>query len=345
MFLKESEKSEILKSFPNIELSYETTVHKKVYNFDYVMAIPEGKKYFAWFTVFKKQNVCALLEITENKQINTIEILKTSFKDSLCYGIGTIFYGTIFFKDNLRFFTIEDNFYSSGTCVNNKNPLKKFYFLQMMFLNELKQIAYFQNSVVFGLPLMNVDFNILLNKLSFNKYQENILKIKDINQKEKLPYKIKCFNFINHSGNNSGNFDIKSLSFTHFIHSNSFEKSDKREKNFIVKADIQNDIYHLYTSDQYYVGVAYISNYDCSVMMNKLFRNIKENENLDALEESDDEEEFQDERMDKYVSLDTINNMVCVYNNKFKKWQPTRLMNKGEKLTLKKDLFSEKNKA
>lgn len=36
-------------------------------------------------------------------------------------------------------------------------------------------------------------------------------------------------------------------------------------------------------------------------MMNKLFRKIKENDNLDSIEESDDELEFEDQREDKYV--------------------------------------------
>ena len=63
-------------------------------------------------------------------------------------------------------------------------------------------------------------------------------------------------------------------------------------------------------------------------MMNKLFRNIKENSNLDAIEESDDEEEFQDNREDKYVYLDRSFNMLCEYNNKFKKWCPIKVIDK-----------------
>ena len=38
--------------------------------------------------------------------------------------------------------------------------------------------------------------------------------------------------------------------------------------------------------------------------MNSLFRNIKENRNLDLLEESDDEEEFENTSLDKFVDLD-----------------------------------------
>jgi hypothetical protein len=60
-------------------------------------------------------------------------------------------------------------------------------------------------------------------------------------------------------------------------------------------------------------------------MMNKIFRIIKENDNLDALEESDDEEEFENDKVDKFVKLDTCHKMVCQYNYKFKKWVPIRL--------------------
>ena len=58
--------------------------------------------------------------------------------------------------------------------------------------------------------------------------------------------------------------------------------------------------------------------------MNKLFRKIKENDRLDALEESDDEEEFENENEDRFVYLDKTYNMVCLYNQKFKKWYPIR---------------------
>jgi hypothetical protein len=63
--------------------------------------------------------------------------------------------------------------------------------------------------------------------------------------------------------------------------------------------------------------------------MNKLFRIIKENTNLDALEESDDEEEFENENLDKFVHLDKSYKMVCHYNHKFKKWVPIKLANES----------------
>jgi hypothetical protein len=97
-------------------------------------------------------------------------------------------------------------------------------------------------------------------------------------------------------------------------------------KTFICKPDIQNDIYHLYTSDNEYVGLAAIPDYKTSVMMNNLFRNIKENNDLDALEESDDEEEFENANIDKFVYLEKSHKMVCNFNNKFKKWVPIKII-------------------
>ena len=71
--------------------------------------------------------------------------------------------------------------------------------------------------------------------------------------------------------------------------------------------------------------VAYIPDYKTSVMMNQIFRKIKENSNLDALEESDSEDEFENVQIDKFVHLNVHKNMVCVFNYKFKKWAPIRV--------------------
>ena len=92
-------------------------------------------------------------------------------------------------------------------------------------------------------------------------------------------------------------------------------------------ATIQDDIYNLYSVEkdkekEKFIGIAMISTYKCSVMMNKLFRNIKENDNLDLLEESEDEEEFENIKEDKYVDLNKSVLMKCVYSKRFKRWQP-----------------------
>jgi hypothetical protein len=126
---------------------------------------------------------------------------------------------------------------------------------------------------------------------------------------------------------------------------NNPRETSKTSKHIIfkVKPDIQNDIYHLYCKDENgvdsYYDVAYIPDYKTSVMMNSLFRNIKENINLDALEESDDEEEFEDDRLDKFVFLEREFLMMCVKNYKFNKWTPIRRAFNEETIVPKKDIF------
>ena len=104
---------------------------------------------------------------------------------------------------------------------------------------------------------------------------------------------------------------------------------------FKITADLEPDIYNLFIykngTEEYY-DTAIIPDYNTSVMMNKLFRKIKENENLDAIEESDDEEEFEDSREDKYVYLDRSIKINCEYNHKFKRWFPVSLAGKADRI-------------
>jgi hypothetical protein len=90
------ENDNILSDFPKFELSYETMTHKKVFDYNVILAIPDGQKCFAWFTTYKEDNVCFIMDInTDNRnQITNIRIGLTGFKNKLAF--GTIFYGTIF---------------------------------------------------------------------------------------------------------------------------------------------------------------------------------------------------------------------------------------------------------
>ena len=329
MRLSETDQSLLLRGFPNLELSYETMVHKKVYNSDFVLAIPEGYKYFAWFTTFKTQNVCVLLEITENKQINRIEIVSACFKTQLAY--GTIFYGTAFKYKNARYFCTEDIYYYKGTDVSKQSFPDKLNIFKTIYSSEIKQKYYFEQSIIFGLPIISNLFQTIVGTI------------------ELLPYKIKYIQFRN------AKEDLKIHNMV-YTKQNTFDRTtqqisgskidSKREIVFKIKPDIQNDIYHLHYYDpqinkdgaENIFDVAYIPDYKTSVMMNKLFRNIKENANLDALEESDDEEEFENDRPDKFVFLDKEYNMVCLWNSKFKKWVPIRVAQKGDRIITKKEL-------
>ena len=60
--------------------------------------------------------------------------------------------------------------------------------------------------------------------------------------------------------------------------------------------------------------------------MNGIFRNIRENQNIDYIEESDEEDNFENISEDKYVDFKKVVIMECIFHNKFKKWIPNKVL-------------------
>ena len=338
--LNHKDKESILSEFPNIKLSYENMIYKKVYNTDAFIAIPEGKKCFAWFTYFQDKPVCFIMELSENKQISNIKIATTCFSSELSY--GTILYGTMFYHLSNNFFAIEDIFYYKGTDVSRKSWYDKFEFFKNMLDLYLKQIAYNRTFVVFGLPIMSNHFDTFKKLLDNIKYNINSIQFRLFNRCNNYLYmSYKSFLYEDLSAKPVTKVSNMKNIYKQPTLSKEYPKSNPRPKEVIfkIKPDIQNDIYNLYCNKDDYYGTAYIPDYITSVKMNTLFRNIKENRNLDALEESDDEEEFENDRIDKYVYLERELNMVCLYNYKFKKWYPIKIANNNLNIVSREQLL------
>jgi len=267
---------------------------------------------------------------------------------------------------NNPFFAIEDIFYYKGADVSRKNWGDKMGLFHSLLSNDLSQVSYNRSFVVFGLPPFAKTFDEVFTQIKANRgYRIASIQYRllgrsnnylvstfgkggakstfeksgaksEATTSESIQSTFRKGGFLAVASQKPlGNIDKFGLTFKK---SGSlappFSKVDKVDKfgsfpkggTFTVKPDLQNDIYHLYEEDDKYHSVALIPDYKTSVMMNKLFRNIKENTNLDALEESDDEDEFEDERDDRFVFLDKSYKMVCAYNHKFKKWVPVRLV-------------------
>ena len=288
---------EILRHFPNIELSYEKKLHKKVQT-DIYLTIPKGKKYFAWFKYHNGKNMCFLLEI--NRKLNRIEKINyniCSFDKILCSGIGTIIYGTIFNINNIKCFNIENIYYLKGNNLMNFNQINKLKEIKSLMKKYINQNIYNKYSIVFGTPIYSNNYSLLEEKIHTLPYDVYSIQYR-------LLYKNKPF--------------LNEIVTNH----------KKAYKTFLVKPTIMNDIYDLYcleNNQEKRYNIAYIPDYKTSVMMNSLFRNIKENVNLDYLEESDDEEEFENISEDKFVYLNKEYKMKCVYFSKFGLWQPLEI--------------------
>ena len=352
------DKESILKNFPNIKLSYENIIHNKVESvtnkYDLYFAIPCGKKCFAWFTCYKNKNVCFIMQLMENKKISEIKIYNCIFNNDLVYGNGTILYGTHFNYSQNNFFSIENIFYFKGKDITNCDWYKKLSFMHNLFLSDIQQKAYSNKYIVFGLPLLSssiLELKKCIDSVHFKIYNIQFRNFNKINTFDSILYKNLDINSFKNEATTTIVNPPSSL-LTPQIKQEKVYPQKNINKDYKVKAysqqvfkikpDIQNDIYHLYclnNEKEVYYKVAYIPDFKTSVIMNKLFRNIKENDNLDLLEESDDEEEFENEREDRFVHLNTEYKMVCGFNYKFKKWYPITLAQDKLKIIQQSELL------
>jgi hypothetical protein len=327
---------QIMKRFPAFELSYESVSHKKVSNsYNTCFAIPQGKKCFAWFTFLGEEDVCFVFDLNRDKKIVKAYRYAVSFKQPLA--LGTVFYGT-FLEEGKPFFVIEDTFQYKGIPMKNANLYQKLDFTkdalelisnetsQLMFALpmfwDLQETREFDPSTIIPAQIIN-NIGYITHHLQYRALYETVPYINVQLARPKLapaPSAVRK------------NSDILISAITP-----DFAKPQYNyPTTFQVRADIQFDIYHLYaygqTGEPAYYGVASVPNYKTSVFMNGLFRKIRENKNLDFIEESDDEEDFQDQSLDKYVDLEKKLVMECTFHKKFKKWVPMRVLDSRTRL-------------
>ena len=297
------EAENILRSFPDIELSYEKKIHNKVPFHNIVLTIPKGGKFFAWFRVYKKNNVCLLLELDQYKRkIKTITIQRCCFDSELCMKRGTIIYGTKFIYNSSPFFNMEDILFFQSVNVINRTPVNKIELMSKIIKSYMQQISYSYNEIIFGLPVMAKNKESLIKQLHTVPYPLYSIQYRDLTRR--TPFYNEC----------------------------RFQRLNN-EQIFVIRAALEDDIYDLYvntkTNKLVKYSTAFIADVKTSVWMNSLFRNIKENANLDALEESDDEEEFENIWLDKYVNLEKEYKIKCVYIPKFRAWKPKEICENG----------------
>jgi len=322
--------------------------------------IPKGKKYFVWF----KNGECLFLELDNDKQVVNVTSKKTSRifpNDTILY--GTHFYYRPHMnanRDILYYFTIENIHYYNGVNVDaTQTVFEKCKTLHLAFTTVSLEKTF---QIEIGLPHIDTCLDRISAVKPFyqvyciqkkksndktNQYQNvrlnaaSSIQKNDVKQQPQEEIKTSVVTVSKHipvenskkyveKSNDCNNNKNNNISNNYNINNN-----NKKYKIFIVSADIQNDIYNLVDPDHddssnYTISnklVASIPDYKTSVFMNTLFRNIKENRSLDALEESDDEDEFENTNIDKFVDLTKKIKMKCIFNYKFKKWTPIECVN------------------
>jgi hypothetical protein len=309
------------KEFPNVKLSYETFVHKKVDESDVTVVIPQGKKCYAWLRngqchfVFHNQNADKQLALLKSFSFSTDGIN------------NSILYGTLF-KES--YFAVQDILFHRGKITFTQDrTLENLLKLCTTTFASLFEEGFKKNKeAMFGVPIM-YEGAVLVNQ---NEIPYLVESVQYRYFSKTLIHKLQI-----RSGNNNGASQGSTTNKNSNNNNNNTNNKSTPEKTqtqvkrrvFTVVADLQNDIYHLQDVNNLYMHeklIAYIPDYKTSVLMNQLFRKIKENVNLDALEESDSEEEFENDKIDKFVQLNVQKNMLCELHPKFKKWIPIKVI-------------------
>jgi hypothetical protein len=297
---------------------------------DYYILYPKGRRGYLWFTYYKKEMLCLLIFINGKKFddiSNEFYKYEINYDNTLCYNnvllIGTYFYKYNNNKSVQHYYVIDSvlnyNYYNANIRANNNNCFNS-------KLNLCKKVVQ---------AITNSTFNINLGIILDN--YDSIFKII-----YKLNYDIYC---VACYSNNKylGNF-ILNIQLSKTINKNETNYG----YNFKVTATLTPDIYNLYileNNKEIFYEYALIDSYKTSVFMNDLFRKIKENKNLDLLEESDDEDEFENIDLEKYVNLGKTYIIECFYNKKFKKWVPKNLAKNNYIIDKNKiNLIKNKNK-
>ena len=330
MILTREDKQSLLNRFPSLELSYENVLHKKVCA-DLYMLIPKGQKSFAWFTYWQENNYCFILLLNDKNNICDITPYPVCFDSKL--SLGTVLYGTVFRNNNLTHFSCEDVFYYKGANVKT-NFLDKLVLLKEIFDNNISQSAYTSEFLVLGLPIIKNNYDKVLACINGLSYKVYGVQMYGVQMYGAQMYGAQMYGTQMYGtqmyGNNKQDNNILGIY--------KINTPILSEAIFNVKPLLDADIYELYTQDQNKsYGIALVSSYKSSVMLNSLFRHIKENCNLDLLEESDDEE-YENTNISKFVDLDKTYKMRCVYIKKFRKWQPIEVVDSKMKVSTYKEI-------
>jgi len=342
---RQREDHPILSGIPHVHFLKDTQGHQHVHHADVIVAVPEGQRCLLWFTSTssalsagvensESMNRCVLIELSNANRMGKRYPIKTCFHSSLAYGSGTVVMGTLSRIANLKTVAVHDVFSYKGTQYNNAQYLDKLRLFGPMFSHEIRQLSYFPDQVVIGLPLMvpgDITHDELLTQLRSAPYPVAAAQYRYNNRKDNSVTNVSMSNMMITPIEKTT--EKYTTSPVKYIDYRSIRSGRTRVPDavFSVTPELQNDVYRISTNAGYH-GFAAIQSYDTSKFMNKLFRNIKENGNLDLLEVSDDEDEFENVAEDKYVYMDKTYRLLCRYLHRINKWEPYKIAERGSQI-------------
>jgi hypothetical protein len=340
-----------------MKISYEINTYKKVSASGFYI-IPRGKKCIVWLTVYKGAQEAIFFDVDprDHSKIKFVSIRSIHPSQQFYFddfqGNGTVLYGTLFTHgpDEQQFFAVENIHVYDNACVDHLNVVQKDELLYTLFSksgpSHSTRAVNVRAQVVFGvavkcgtyaeaLKVANtpsiVPYSVYAIQGRFhtqtdNKYYQNCQSqtggdnkctLKPQGGDNKYPLKPLC--------GGGGEHPLKPLC-------GGGGENTLNTKLFIVCPQFRVDMYTLRCPITNVVEPepAHVGDYKTSVLLNSIFRTVRENASLDAAEESEDEEVFQASQqmhIEGYISSSSPPEraMICTYNYKFKRWAPIRL--------------------
>jgi len=317
--------SQLISRFPDFEPSYETLSHKKVpEQYDFAMAIPTGKKSYLWYTFYKGGDGVFLIDMNKDGRVLKCTKLNHIYNSNVTH--GTLLYGV--YLQETDAFLVEDIYYYKGTNLKGLVSGEKLIYLNQLLSSDITNTK--QNMTI-SMPVCwrstNCGDDVVPEDIKLTiPYNIHHIQYRVLN--DVMP-------FINVTINKrpvieKKKIDVKPIKYNSVLRIDYNSMRNGMRAIFAIKPDLQCDIYRLYATDnngkRVYYNTAYIPNYNTSVYMNSHFRTVKENHNLDFIEESEDECDFQNTDIYKNVDIDKEMLFECEYKQKFKRWIPRKLV-------------------
>ena len=285
----------LVSELPLFSLDTPTRVATRVFGYDCCYAIPKGRTCLGWWRDTDSGPACHLLWLDKGKGgIAGAERRLSSFDYTVA--AGTIVSGIVVLVKSRTYFCITDIHQYGGKMLTDYDWSMRYSCISSL-LSRLNPRNYTDQFVTFSMPV------------SAPTYKELSPKIKE------LPYDIAN---IRYTAKGWGPGKIR-------LFSQPKPSTEELTRVFTVIPRVEQDVYELRciasSLNTRYAAVQTLAE---SIVLNKLFRRIRENDDIDLAEMSEDEEDFENVDPRKFVQSRQLR-MECTYVKCLRKWRPLKV--------------------
>ena len=285
----------LVSELPSFSLDAPTRVATRVFGYDCCYAIPKGRECLGWWRDTDCGPACHLLWLDKKRGgIAGAERRLSSFDYTIA--AGTIVSGVAVLVKSRTFFCITDVHQYGGKMLTDYDWATRSSCISAL-LSRLNPYNYTDQFVTFSAPV------------SATTYKELSPKIKE------LPYDTAD---IRYTAKGWGPGKIR-------LFSKPKPSAEELMQVFTVIPHVEQDVYELKClASSLNIRYAAVQTFAESIVLNKLFRRIRENDDIDLAEMSEDEGDFENVDPRKFVQSRSLR-MECMYVKRLRKWRPLKV--------------------